>query len=183
MTKSSAYLFGDRLVIFSIDDAKRIYSKSFFGKPLGNPKPKGAEDINRALELSLIEGLYLLRKGEIEVIHEEKLLSEEEFMKYAKLAIPRFDILFTVYNDLREKGFVVRSGIKFGADFAIYTLGPGMEHAPYVVICLDANSSITANQLMSFGRVSHSTRKKLILAMTNAKIGSVKYIMFKWVKL
>ncbi|MQL54680.1 tRNA-intron lyase [Acidianus ambivalens] len=178
------YLFGDKIVIFDINDSKKLYSTGFYGKPLGINKPKKAEDIKYPLELSLIEGLYLLKKGEIEVIYNGNKLNENDLYEIGRKNIARFDSLFTVYSDLRNKGFVVRSGIKFGADFAIYTLGPGIEHAPYVVIVLDANSTLLANELMSFGRVSHSTRKKLILAIVNVlSPKNIRYVMFKWVKL
>jgi tRNA-intron endonuclease len=92
-------------------------------------------------------------------------------------------LIYRVYEDLREKGFIVRSGVKYGADFAVYTLGPGLEHAPYVVIAVDIDEEITPHELLSFGRVSHSTRKRLVLALVDRKSESVRYIMFKWVKM
>ncbi|ARM75784.1 tRNA-intron lyase [Acidianus manzaensis] len=177
------YLFADRVVIFNIDDARKIYSLGYYGKPLGFSKPKKADDINTPLELSLIEALYLVRTSKLEIIHNSKILSLQEFFEYAKNKINRFEILYLIYNDLRDKGFIVRSGIKFGADFAVYTLGPGIEHAPYVVIALDAKTKVLANELMSFGRVSHSTRKKLILGIVDSTTKNIRYVMFKWVKL
>lgn len=97
--------------------------------------------------------------------------------------INKFRPLYIVYKDLKKRGFVVRSGIKFGSDFAIYTLGPGVEHAPFVVSVIDGTDQISVNELMSYGRVSHSTRKKLVLAIVNLHTDEIKYIMFKWVKL
>ncbi len=184
MMSIKGYMFGDKIVIFDINDSKKIYSSGFYGKPLGINKPKKAEDIRTPLELSIIEGLYLLKKGKIIVMHGNNKLTEKDLYKIGKDSIARFESLFAVYSDLRDKGFVVRSGIKFGADFAVYTLGPGLEHAPYVVIVLDANSTLLANELMSFGRVSHSTRKKLVLAIVNMPSPkNIRYVMFKWVKL
>lgn len=177
------YLLGDRIVIFNINEARQLYSSGYYGKPLGFSKPKKPEDINTPLELSLVEGLYLLNKKQIEVIYNGKTISEHELFNYAKNKVSRFELLYLVYSDLRDKGFVVRSGIKFGADFAVYTIGPGLEHAPYVVIALDYKSNLLANELMSFGRVSHSTRKKLILAVVDSSSKNIRYVMFKWVKL
>ncbi len=176
-------LFYDRIVIPNPQEGMSIYKSGFYGKPLGIAKPKKEEDIKRPLEISLIEGLYLLKKGKIEVYNIDNKMNENDLEKYAKSIINRFDILYAVYEDLRNKGFVVRSGIKFGADFAIYTLGPGIEHAPYVIIALDENAKLMANELMSFGRVSHSTKKKLVLGLVNLNTRSVRYIIFKWVKM
>lgn len=177
------YLLGDRIVVFDINQARQLYSYGYYGKPLGIMKPKKPEDIKTPLELSLIEGLYLLQKKQIEIINNGKTISEEELFNYAKSKVNRFELLYIVYSDLRNKGFIVRSGIKFGADFAVYTIGPGIEHAPYVVIVLDSKTNLLAHQLMSFGRVSHSTRKRLVLAIVDPSTKNIRYVMFKWVKI
>jgi tRNA-intron endonuclease len=176
-------LFGDRIVILDYREGRRIYEEGFYGKPLGVSKPKSTEEIKTPLELSLIEGLYLLRKGKIAVRYKGNDVDERELEDYAVKLIPRFRDLYRVYEDLKRRGFVVRSGIKFGADFAVYTLGPGVEHAPFVVSVVNADEEMNATELMSYGRVSHSTRKKLILAIINSSSNEIKYIMFKWVKM
>ncbi|MCY0860244.1 MAG: tRNA-intron lyase [Sulfolobaceae archaeon] len=178
-----ASLLYSRAIVFDISEARELYKSGFYGKPLGNPKPKSPEDINTPLELSLFEALYLQRKGILEVYSRNAKLTTEELYKYSKELIPRFELLYRVYSDLRNKGYVVRSGIKYGADFAIYTLGPGIEHAPYLVLVIDSTEKLKSNELLSYGRVSHSTRKELILAFTNLKNDEISYIIFKWHKL
>ncbi len=49
-----------RLVVWSIEDSRRLFNTDFYGKPLGNPKPK--EDFDEPLILDLVEGVYLLRR-------------------------------------------------------------------------------------------------------------------------
>jgi tRNA-intron endonuclease len=177
------YLIDDRIVVFDINKARELYSKSYFGKPLGKSKPKSQEDINTPLELSLIEGLYLVKKGILEVIDKNKnKIDLNELIKYAEKTVNNFSAMYAVYEDLRNKGFIVRSGIKFGADYSVYTLGPGIEHAPYLVIVVNDNK-IEPNLLTGFGRVSHSTKKTLILAFVDQKSRNIRYIMFKWVRL
>ncbi len=177
-------LLKNRVVVTKIDEAREIYRKGFFGKPLGISKPKAAEDINRPLELSLVESLYLMEEFGLEVADKEgRKLTREELRKHASNMVDRFDVIYAVYEDLRRKKFVVRSGIKFGADFAVYTMGPGIEHAPFVVIALDMSSALSPLELMSFGRVSHSTKKTLILALVDLERDVIKYVMFKWVKM
>ncbi|BBD71791.1 tRNA-intron lyase [Sulfodiicoccus acidiphilus] len=170
-------LLGERVVVFDIDEAKQLYNKGYFGKPLGESKPR---EIKSPLELSLIESVYLMKKGELKVVRNRTPLSVEELIDLASTKVSRFNVLNFVYENLRDKGFIVRSGIKFGADYAIYTIGPGVEHAPYLVVALDAASQISVNELMGFGRVSHSVKKRLILALVDEKAKWVRYITFKW---
>ncbi|QGA54770.1 tRNA-intron lyase [Sulfolobus sp. E5-1-F] len=179
-----ALLVGSKVLIPNVDESRYIYSNGFYGKPIGISKPKGPKDIIRPLELSLIESVYLAKKGLIKVTDKNgEVLEYEKLYEYSSKVINKFDIIYKVYEDLREKGFIVRSGVKYGADFAVYTLGPGLEHAPYVVIAVDIDEEITPHELLSFGRVSHSTRKRLVLALVDRKSESVRYIMFKWVKM
>ncbi|QIW23205.1 tRNA-intron lyase [Sulfolobus sp. S-194] len=176
-------LVKDKIIIKNIEDARLIYKMGYYGKPIGISKPKSAEEINSELILSLIEGVYLVKKGKLEIVSDGEKLDFERLYQIGVTQIPRFRILYSIYEDLREKGYVVRSGIKYGADFAVYTIGPGIEHAPYLVIALDENSQISSNEILGFGRVSHSTRKELILGIVNLTNGKIRYIMFKWLKM
>jgi len=38
-----------------------------------------------------------------------------------------------VYKDLRDKGFIIKPGLKYGADFSVYEKGsrPGDEHSKW----------------------------------------------------
>ncbi|WP_425597975.1 tRNA-intron lyase [Metallosphaera javensis (ex Sakai et al. 2022)] len=181
--KFSGELLGDKIVIFNLDEAKALYQMGFYGKPLTISKPKSVKDINKPLELSLLEGLYLSEQGLLEVRHLGDIWDVTRLESYATSIVTKFRPLYLVYKDLKRRGFIVRSGIKFGSDFAIYTLGPGVEHAPFVVSVIDSSERLSVNELMSYGRVSHSTRKKLVLAIVNTQLSEIKYIMFKWVKL
>ncbi|AAY80225.1 tRNA-intron lyase [Sulfolobus acidocaldarius] len=176
-------ILGDKVLINDVEKAKEIYKLGYYGKPLDITKPKSPEDIKKPLILSLIEALYLSKKKIIEVIRDGKVIDDALLYKIGMENIPRFELLYTVYEDLREKKFVVRSGMKYGADFAIYTVAPGLEHAPYLVIAIDEEQEISPNEILGFGRVSHSTRKNLILSIVNQRNRSIRYIMFKWLKL
>lgn len=126
-----AVLKGIHAVVEDVNEARKVYSLGFYGRPLTTGKPKGPEDINEPLILSLIEAVYLAEQGFLEVFAEDgRKLSVEELKTCGSNAIDRFDVLYGVYSDLRRKGFVVRSGMKYGADFAVYSVGPGLEHAP-----------------------------------------------------
>ncbi|MDT7875998.1 MAG: tRNA-intron lyase [Sulfolobus sp.] len=181
-------LIGDKVIVKDINEAREVYKLGFYGKPLNISKPKSAEDINSPVLLSLIEATYLVKRGLIKVVTKDKEEKEielgfDELYKIGVESIPRFSLLYLVYEDLRNKNYVVRSGIKYGADFAVYTIAPGIEHAPYLVLVLKEDEIIYPNEILGFGRVSHSTRKELVLAIVNANSKKIRYIIFKWLKM
>ena len=92
-------------------------------------------EFNAPLILDLMEGLYLAEKGDIEVWEGPKKsnVSFEKLRQRARKLYVEFDLKYSVYCDLRDKGFIVTPGIKYGCDFAVYKHGPGVEHAPYMV--------------------------------------------------
>ena len=67
MSKPVAVEFIENFLV-AWDSAKssELYKMGYYGKPLGIPKPKMAE-FNVPLILDLMEGLYLVEKGIIEV--------------------------------------------------------------------------------------------------------------------
>jgi len=180
-------LVKDKIIIENVEEAREVYRMGYYGKPLDISKPKSPEDIKSPLILSIIEATYLLKKGLISVYTNvngaEKNFTYDELYNLGTTLLPRFNILYTVYEDLRDKNYVVRSGIKYGADFAVYNIGPGIEHAPYLVIVLREDDEISPNEILGFGRVSHSTRKELVLAIVNPITKNIRYIIFKWLKL
>lgn len=142
-------------------------------------KPRG-RDIKAPLELSIIEAVYLLEKGVIEVKSNGQSISYNELYSKGLELINEFSDLYRVYRDLRERGFIVRRGLKFGCDYLVYRLGPGIDHAPFGVEVVNYNSLHDPVNFVRMGRLLHSVRKKLILAIVSDK--SIEYILFTWWK-
>ena len=173
-----AYLIGDRVIVLDDDAARKLYFDGFYGNPMHIQKPKKMEDVKAPLVLSPFESLYLLEKGIIEVYDlKDNKLNFEDLLKVWK-DIPKLKEKFKVYKELREKGFVVRSGLKYGADFSAYEFGPGIDHAPYVVDVVTSDEEIESTELIKAGRVAHGVRKKFIMAVVKDK--TTRYVMFKW---
>ncbi|NPA05576.1 MAG: tRNA-intron lyase [Crenarchaeota archaeon] len=183
MKRFHGLLVGLRVVILNPREAYELYNSGFYGKPLGIPKPKPGERFEAPLELDLVEACYLAEKGLLEVEDPEgRLISAEELARRAEEAMPRFRMLYPVYRDLREAGLVVRSGMKFGSDFSVYTKGPGLEHAPYLVQVIGYREEINPLDLVRAGRLSHSVRKRLLIAAIDEETNRITYIMLKWSK-
>jgi tRNA-intron endonuclease, archaea type len=167
-----------RLVVWSIEDSRRLFNTDFYGKPLGNPKPK--DDFDEPLILDLIEGVYLTEKKLIIVKSKGKKTSLTALRKLAREKFDRFDALYRVYYDLREKGFVVTPGIKYGCDFAVYEQGPGIDHAPYIIQVMQRGDPMSATDIVKAGRLASTVRKTFITALPGE--GGIEYLEFKWWK-
>jgi len=85
-----------------------------------------------------------------------------------------------VYTKLREAGFVVTPGVKFGADFAAYERGPGLDHAPYLVRVSIPSSKMTATDIVLAGRLATTVRKQFIIAIADTARDDVSFVGFDW---
>lgn len=179
--KPLAELIQDTLVVWDVEQGRSLYKLGFYGKPLGIPKPKGP-DFDAPLMLDLIEAIYLCEKGLLEVVKDGRVMTVEELKDYGAKNYERFEAKYIVYRDLRERGFVVTPGIKFGSDFAVYKQGPGIDHAPFIVQVKLDDDSISALEVVRSGRLATTVKKHFTIAVPNLKTKKVSYLMFEWWK-
>jgi tRNA-intron endonuclease len=166
------------LIVWSIKDSRKLYNDGFYGNPLGIVKPK--EDFEAPLVLDIIEGTYLVEKGVIGVYSGDTMLELGKLKELGGARMEDFGNKYVVYRDLRERGYVVTPGIKYGCDFAVYEEGPGIDHAPYIVQIADSGSRLTALDVVKSGRLATTVRKSFILAVVGED--DVKYLEFNWWK-
>ncbi|MHA1898153.1 MAG: tRNA-intron lyase [Promethearchaeota archaeon] len=174
-------LFESSIIVFDYYEASFLYSGGrYFGKPIGVRKPKGNKFYKRPLELSLLEGYYLMEKGKIEIYDpiSKSNISLELLRNKGQEYYNNFEDKYEVFKYLRDKGYIVRPGLKFGADFAIYKKGPGIDHSPYIMKILPKNTMISALDIVRAGRLANSVKKKFIIA--SAKTNN--YFGFQWYK-
>ncbi|MEK6833546.1 MAG: tRNA-intron lyase, partial [Nanoarchaeota archaeon] len=155
MNKISAYLLG-RIVSTNEAEAFTLYKKSNFGQPIG-----------QKIQYSLPETLYLVEKDKIKIMKNKKILGFEELLKIFKKIDSRIQLKYPVFKDLREKGYVVKTALKFGADFRVYDKGrtPDEEHAKWIVFCEHESKKFSWQDFSSKNRVAHSTKKNLLIAI------------------
>jgi len=169
------------LVVWNPDDGSKLYKNGFYGKPLGISKPKIPE-FKVPLILDLMEGLYLAEKGSISVTEGKSKVGLAKLRQKTKQLYEGFEEKYAVYQDLRESGMIVTPGIKFGCDFAVYKYGPGVEHAPYMVSVKNAESTISATEIVKAGRLATTVRKRFIIAVPDLAAKRTRYLIFKWFK-
>ncbi|MFW9923462.1 MAG: tRNA-intron lyase [Candidatus Thorarchaeota archaeon] len=175
-------LIEDRVMIWNHTDGSLIYNNGFFGKPVGIRKPKG-DEYDRPVELSLIEAYYLTKNNKIQIKDgkNKQKLSLEDLFKIGSGMISLFEEKMLIYEDIRKRGLIPRPGLKFGADFAVYNQGPGLDHSPYVITALPRGSELTAMELVRAGRLATSVRKKFVIA-TILPSNEIRYFGFVWQK-
>jgi tRNA-intron endonuclease len=182
MAKIKVELVENFLVVWNPEEGTQLYKTGYYGKPLGIAKPKVPE-FKVPLILDLMEGLYLAEQGKV-AIHdsENRKVGLKKLKQKAKQLYDEFDEKYTVYRDLRDSGLIVTPGIKFGCDFAVYKYGPGVEHAPYMVSVKNAESDITATEIVKAGRLATTVRKRFIIAVPYLGAAKTQYLIFKWFK-
>jgi len=144
-------------------EAFNLASKSSFGEPK-----------NGKVLYSIYETLYLLDKKLAEVLKNSKKISFHEILKKANHES------FLVFKDLRDKGSVLKEGLKFGADFRVYNKGdkPGKAHAKYLLYVI-SGKKINTLDFAAKARIAHSTNKILLLALVDAE-EDISYYEVNW---
>ena len=158
------------LVIIREGNIAKIHEKSYYGNM--------TED---GLQLSIIEALYLMEKGKLEVKLDSGDLSIESLFK-----IIRKQGSFTnyiVYRDLRNRGYIVKTGFKYGSEFRLYERGksPGDGHSNYLVKVANENSEFLMSDLSSYVRVAHGVNKKLLFAVVDDE-NDITYYNVEWTR-
>ena len=162
-------------VLTEVSDASReLYNQSRYGALLDNGK----------IQLSLIEALYLMEKGTIEIYRSKtRKFDSESFSKKAKKLEPNFWVRYIVFKDIRNRGYIIKTALKFGADFRVYDRGvkPGEDHAKWIVYPVYEGSTLTWYEFAAKNRVAHSTRKRLLLAVVDDE-SDVSYWETRWLR-
>lgn len=112
-----------------------------------------------------------------------KKLTFESFLKQATQKEPNFWIRYCVYKDMRARGYIVKTALKFGADFRVYDRGikPGEDHARWIIYPVHEGSTLTWYEFAAKNRVAHSTKKRLMMGVVDDE-GDVTYWEIKWMR-
>jgi tRNA-intron endonuclease len=164
----------ERIITESTNDARELYNQSRYGTLLEEGK----------VQLSLLESLYLIEKGKLKVLDgKNKPITFEKFIKKAKKVEPNFWIRYSVFKDIRNRGYIIKTALKFGADFRIYDRGikPGEDHAKWIVYPVHEGETLTWYEFAAKNRVAHSTKKRLLIGIVDDEC-DVTYYEIKWVR-
>jgi len=171
--KVKAIFARERVLTESSDEARNFYAKSAYGQMLEGGK----------VQLSLPEALYLLEKGKLEIKDGKNNISVEEFIRKARKAEPNFWIRYCVFKDMRNRGYIIKTALKFGADFRVYDRGvkPGEDHARWIIFPVHEGETLTWYEFAAKNRVAHSTKKRLMMGIVDDE-SDVTYYEIRWMR-
>jgi len=163
-----AEIVNKQVLIWNEEDIETVYSDKYYGK-----KNDGK------LELSLVEAAHLHDRDIIQITEEgEKLDHEQIFSRFSDLD-EDFKKKYTVYDDLRERGFIVKSGFKFGTHFRVYPRGANpyadeegnRAHTKWVVQAVYENQEQGFEEMSRTVRLAHNIRAKMLYAVVDSESG------------
>ena len=166
-----AVFSGDEIVS-GAKEARDLYSQSLFG-----------EYIDNKIHYSFSEALYLVDRGKIVVYSKAKKLSLNQILEKCKLIDKKIQTKYIVYKDLRNRGYLLKTALKFGADFRVYDKGqrPGKKHARWILYPINESAELTWQDFSAKNRVAHSTKKNLLVAVVDTE-GDITYYEISWIR-
>lgn len=158
-------------LITTIDDetaGKELYERYWIGQ-FGTYK---AHHRGRIGKLDIYETIFMLKHGGLSLRNTDL----QKIMDTAEDRIKYFSDLYSVYEEWRTSGYVIKSGFKFGTHFRIYTPGasPVLKdkwiHSKHVVHVFSRRSKMLISEWARAIRVAHSVRKTFILAIPGKEL-------------
>lgn len=150
--KVNASLLHDRVIVWDHEASVELNENGFFGRL-----------VDERLQLSLVESEYLIKKGNIEVFDlNGSQLDFNSFLKVAKQIEKDFIMKYRIYEDLREKGMVVKTGFKFGSHFRVYD--DISSHSKYLVHAIPYDHVFLLPEVSRAIRLAHGVRKRMVFA-------------------
>jgi tRNA-intron endonuclease len=152
-----------------------------------HPSPEERESLasfgmtldDERLILSALEIIYLARAGVLSLRNEEGEMSSDRF--YALVAGQDKELAqkVSVYANLRQQGYIPRTGYKFGHHFRVYSgLKP---HSEMLVHAIAAEDKVPMSSISRSVRLAHSVKKKMLFAAQGTT--GIQYVEFARIKL
>ncbi len=163
-------LAGDIVTVKAEPAALRLNQRGYYGN-LENDQ----------LKLSIVEAAYLQEKNKLSIWEGENEITFDEMISI--LNKKGLYLKFLVFRDLRERGYIIKTGFKYGSEFRLYERGkkPAREHSALLVRILHENSKLKVLDFSSYVRVAHGVNKKLILSVIDDE-EDITYYQVEWIK-
>jgi tRNA-intron endonuclease len=159
----------DRVVVWG-KEGLELYDEGGYGKSL--------ED---RLELALVEAAFLVEKSKLKVFitinKKKKIINFKDFYKMGIEKESEFHQKFIVYRDLRERGYLVKTGFKFGMHFRVYERGVKLkrgpkepfEHTKWVVHAISEEDRFSYPELSRATRLAQNIRANMLWAVVDSE--------------
>lgn len=130
-----------------------------------------------------VEALFLIKQKKLLIEKNGKPLSYEKAFSSLKRIDSKINVRLPVFNDLRKKGLILKTGLKFGGDFRVYDKGtrPSNAHARWILVCEKDSNKINWSDFSSKNRVANSTHKKVLFALVDQE-NNPNYYEISWLR-
>jgi len=153
---ATGQLLDDRVLCW--EPPATLYERGFYGQRLDRD--------DETLQLSLLEAAYLVDVGVLSVAGG----AEAVRARGREVEGERFDRRLTVYETLRERGVVPKTGFKFGSDFRTYAHVESVDelgHSELLVRVVPAGRVLSPRDLSLDVRLAHGVRKRMVFALVD----------------
>jgi tRNA-intron lyase len=164
-------LFFPNDLITLVDDekaGKELYERYWLGQ-FGTYK---AAHRGRISKLDIYETIFLMKHGGLRLRNAALPAVEKAAHKRIKF----FSDMYAVYEDWRRRGYVIKTGFKFGTHFRIYFPGASpvrsedeWMHSKHVIHVFPRKHKLIISEWARAIRVAHSVKKTFILAIPGKK--------------
>ena len=172
MKKIQATLLHNQITS-NTSEAHTLHQKSRFG-----------EKQNQKILYSLSEAFFLIQDNKMQLFDSrDKPLKENELLKKLQRLDKNFSLKYPVFKDLRQKGYIVKTALKFGAEFRVYEKGKQITktHSKWLCYPVQENQSIKWQDFAAKNRVAHSSKKNLLIAIIDEE-NQISYYEIKWTR-
>jgi len=165
-------VFSQEYIYSNKKEAFTLYEQSRFGEPKEG-----------RIFYSGVEALYLLEKLKLSLRQGKKKISFDKLLTELKIQDSKLETKYKVFKDMRDRGYIVKTALKFGAEFRVYDKGvkPGEDHARRILYPVKESEVLTWHDFSAKNRVAHSTKKNLLIGIVDEE-GDVTYYVCQWLK-
>jgi tRNA-intron endonuclease len=127
------------------------------------------ESKNNKLILDIFETIYLLENKKIIPVSKKKPLTQKKLFELGEKNEKNFYSKYAVYQDLREKGYCIKTGLKFGFDFRVYPQGKkvGEAHSQFAIHISPEREKLSMPMLSRMTRLAGNIHLKAIIAVVD----------------
>jgi len=171
----------ENVIISDKEGIEEFYNNSYIGT-----LDKNSEG-NEILVLSPVEVLLLIERNRILLYldnnkEDNNLYDFEGILTYLTQFDDRLWQKYTIYMDLRKRGYIVRAGYGEGLDFRVYKRGADFEKdsAKFLIYPVFEGYPIDLKDLDKMSRVAMSSRKDLVVATVDRLSKPIYYSVNKF---
>jgi tRNA-intron endonuclease len=166
------HLIEDSVTIEDEKEASQIYNRGYYGAPQSGG----------ALKLNLIEAVYLLEAGRVDIKRNNRRMNLVQLFRYANKLYPDFEIKYIVYRDLRMRGYVVKPDIQ-PAHFRVFPRGgkPSKTPSKFWVYAASERGMFDIQDMTLQIRRALKARKRLLIGIVDEE-GDLTYYQARLVR-